>query len=64
VTGVRVREHETIDEALKRFKKECEKDGVMTEIKKREYYESPGVRRRKKQKEADRKRRRRERKYY
>lgn len=63
MAGIKVRQDETIDEALKRFKKECEKAGVMTEIKKREYYESPSVRRRKKMEEARRKRRRRERRY-
>jgi len=55
-----VREHESIDEALRRFKRECERAGLMTEIKKREYYESPSVRRKRKIAEAKRKQRRRE----
>lgn len=57
--GIKVRENETIDEALRRFKRECERDGIMQEIKRREYYESPSVRRKKKLAEAKRKMRRR-----
>jgi small subunit ribosomal protein S21 len=56
---VKVREGESIEEALRRFKRECERNGIMQEIKKREYYESPSVRRKKKQAEARRKMRRR-----
>jgi len=63
VTEVKVREHESIDEALRRFKRECERAGLMTEIKKREYYESPSVRRKRKIAEAKRKQRRRELKF-
>lgn len=57
--GIRLRENESIEEALRRFKRQCERDGVMQEIKKREYYESPSVRRKKKMQEAKRKQRRR-----
>jgi len=46
--GVRVREGESYDQALKRFKKQCEKAGVLSEIRKREYYEKPSVQRKKK----------------
>ncbi len=56
---VKVREGESIEDALRRFKRECERNGIMQEIKKREYYESPSVRRKKKQAEARRKMRRR-----
>ena len=42
--GVRVLEGDSIDKALKQFKKQCEKSGILTEIKKREYYEKPSVR--------------------
>ncbi|MFH1715400.1 MAG: 30S ribosomal protein S21 [Elusimicrobiota bacterium] len=58
MTVVKVRDNESIDEALRRFKRECEKAGVMQEIKKREFYESPSVRRKKKLQEAKRKFRR------
>jgi small subunit ribosomal protein S21 len=60
VTEVKVREDESIDAALRRFKRECERAGLMTEIKKREYYESPSVRRKRKAAEAKRKQRRRQ----
>jgi len=57
---VTVRDNESIDEALRRFKRECEKDGLMAELKKRDHYETPTVRRKRKQAEAQRKRRRKE----
>ncbi|MBI4251674.1 MAG: 30S ribosomal protein S21 [Candidatus Tectomicrobia bacterium] len=46
--GVKVHEGESIDKALKQFKKQCEKSGILSEIKKREYYEKPSVRRKRK----------------
>ena len=49
----RVDEGESIDSALKRFRRQCQRDGVLAEIKKREYYEKPSVKR--KRKEAKRK---------
>jgi small subunit ribosomal protein S21 len=60
---VRITENETIDRALKRFKKECEKHGIMAEIKKREFYEKPSVRRKKKKLAAIRKIKKRENKF-
>ncbi len=60
MTEVKVREDESIDAALRRFKRECERAGLMTEIKRREYYESPSVRRKRKAAEAKRKQRRRQ----
>lgn len=56
---IKVRENESIEEALRRFKKECERNGIMQEIKRREFYEPPSVRRKKKAQEARRKMRRR-----
>ena len=50
--GVRVLEGDSIDKALKQFKKQCEKSGILTEIKKREYYEKPAQKRQRKKKEA------------
>ena len=52
---VRVKENESLDSALKRFKRQCAKSGVLAEVKKREHYEKPSVRRKKKS-EAARKR--------
>lgn len=45
---VRIREDEAFEGALKRFKKQCEKSGILTEVKKREYYEKPSIKRKKK----------------
>jgi len=55
MSEVRVKENETLDSALRRFKRQCAKAGVLSEVRKREHYESPSVRRRKKS-EAARKR--------
>lgn len=46
--AVIVKEGESLESALKRFKKQCEKTGILSEIKKREHYEKPSVRRKKK----------------
>ncbi len=54
--GVKVHEGESIDKALKQFKKQCEKSGILTEIKKREYYEKPSVKRKRKMLAARKKR--------
>jgi small subunit ribosomal protein S21 len=48
VTTVIVREDESFESALKRFKKQVEKAGVLSEMRKREHYEKPSVRRKKK----------------
>jgi small subunit ribosomal protein S21 len=45
---VKVKENEPFENALRRFKKQCEKMGVLTEIKKREHYEKPSMRRKRK----------------
>jgi small subunit ribosomal protein S21 len=45
---VRVRESESFENALKKFKKQCEKEGILSEVKKREHYEKPSVKRKKK----------------
>ncbi|HVP69009.1 MAG TPA: 30S ribosomal protein S21 [Anaeromyxobacteraceae bacterium] len=48
MTGVRVKEGESFENALKRFKKQCEKAGILSEVRKREHYEKPSVKRKKK----------------
>ncbi|HEY9855190.1 MAG TPA: 30S ribosomal protein S21 [Stenomitos sp.] len=53
---VRLGENESIESALKRFKKKIQKAGILSEIKRRERYEKPSVRRKRKS-EAARKRR-------
>jgi len=55
VSEIKVKENETIDSALKRFKRQCAKAGVLAEVRKREHYVKPSVRRKKKS-EAARKR--------
>lgn len=52
---IHVGKNETLDTALKRFKRSCAKDGVIAEVRKREHYEKPSVKRKKKS-EAARKR--------
>lgn len=55
VSETRVRKNESIDAALRRFKRNIAKDGVLAEVRKRKHYEKPSVRRKKKS-EAARKR--------
>ena len=43
-----VRENESLDNALKRFKRDCAKAGIQQDLRKKEYYQSPSVKRRKK----------------
>ena len=52
---IRVGENESLDSALKRFKRKCQKDNILGDMRKKEYYEKPSVKRKKK-KEAARKR--------
>ncbi len=52
---IRVKENESLDQALRRFKRSCQKSGVLNELRKREHYEKPSVKRKKKS-EAARKR--------
>ncbi|MDD2523881.1 MAG: 30S ribosomal protein S21 [Endomicrobiia bacterium] len=58
MVSVKVREGESIEEAIRRFKRECERNGIMQEIKKREFYKSPSVVKKEKLAEAKRKIRR------
>ncbi|MBI5076186.1 MAG: 30S ribosomal protein S21 [Nitrospirae bacterium] len=45
---IRVRESDSLENALKRFKKQCEKEGILSEVKKREHYDKPSVKKKKK----------------
>ncbi len=49
-----VKQGETLEKALLTFKRKCSRDGVIQEVRKREAYEKPSVRRKKKSKEARR----------
>ena len=55
MTKTVVRKNESIEDALRRFKRTVSKSGTIKEARKREYYEKPSVRRKKKS-EAARKR--------
>ena len=48
MSGIRVRENEPFEMAVKRFRKKCEKAGILTELRRRERYEKPSVKRKKK----------------
>lgn len=54
---IRVKEGETLDSALRRFKRSCARSGILAEVRKREHYEKPSVKRKRKS-EAARKRKR------
>lgn len=45
---IKVRKDESLDQALRRFKRSCQKSGVLSEARKREHYEKPSVKRKKK----------------
>ncbi|MEE8278258.1 MAG: 30S ribosomal protein S21 [Thermoanaerobaculia bacterium] len=52
---VTVREDEHFENALRRFKRKCEKSGVLTELKKRQHFEKPSVKRKRKTMQARKK---------
>ena len=55
MSEIKVKENETLDQALRRFKRKCANAGILSEVRKREHYEKPSVKRKKKS-EAARKR--------
>lgn len=57
MSETKVRKNETIDAALRRFKRTIAKDGVLAEIRKRKHYEKPSVKRKKKSEAAQKRRR-------
>ncbi|MDO5028341.1 MAG: 30S ribosomal protein S21 [Bacillota bacterium] len=58
MSEIRVGENESLDNALKRFKRQCATSGILREIRQREHYEKPSVKKKKKAEEARRKNRR------
>ena len=48
MTGVRLTDGDSFEYALKKFKKMCEKAGILSEVRKREAYEKPSVKKKKK----------------
>lgn len=59
MSEVRVGKDESIDRALRRFKRSLRRSGILSEVRKREHYDKPSVRRKKKAKAAQRQARRR-----
>lgn len=55
---ITVGDNESLEDALKRFRRSCQKEGVLAEMKRREYYEKPSVKRKKKIEARARKKRR------
>ncbi|MBN1126785.1 MAG: 30S ribosomal protein S21 [Sedimentisphaerales bacterium] len=51
---VRARAGESIQQMVKRFKKMCEKEGLIRDIKRNSYYEKPSERNRRKRRKAQR----------
>jgi len=45
---IKIRDNEPFEVAMKRFKKQCEKAGILSELKRREYFDKPSVRKKKK----------------
>lgn len=56
---VKIDDNEPIERALKRFKKECQKSGILAELRKREFYEKPSIKRKRADEASARKHRRR-----
>ncbi len=52
---VNVRDDEPFENALRRFKRKCEKSGILTEVKKRQHFEKPSVKRKRKAVQARKK---------
>ena len=52
MTEIKVGKNETLDSAIRRFKKQCAKTGIISEVRKREHYEKPSVKRKKKSEAA------------
>ncbi len=48
MSTVKVGENESLESALKRFKRKCQKDGIIGDLRKKEAYEKPSVRKKKK----------------
>ena len=45
---IKVGEKESFENALRKFKKQCEREGILSEVKKREHYDKPSVKKKKK----------------
>ncbi len=54
MSEIKVKDNESLDNALRRFKRQCAKSGILSEVRKREHYEKPSVKRKKKAEAAKR----------
>ncbi|NLO46030.1 MAG: 30S ribosomal protein S21 [Clostridiales bacterium] len=52
MSQIKLKENESLDSALKRFKRQTSRDGIIQEVRKREHYEKPSVRKKKKSEAA------------
>lgn len=52
MTTVKVGENESLESALKRFKRKCQKDGIIGDIRRKEAYDKPSVAKKKKRENA------------
>lgn len=52
MSQVKVKENESLDSALRRFKRQTSRDGIIQEVRKREHYEKPSVKKKKKSEAA------------
>lgn len=55
---VKIGKNESLDSALRRFKRQCQRSGILQEVRKREHYDKPSVRRKKKSEAARKKNKR------
>jgi len=46
--SVTIRDTDSFEVALKKFKRQCEKEGILSDVRKREHYEKPSIKRKKK----------------
>lgn len=57
MSEIKVGKNESLDSALRRFKRTCQRSGVMQDMRKHEHYEKPSIKRKKKSEAARKKRR-------
>ena len=57
MSEVRIEDGESLESALKRFKKKVQKAGILTEVRRREHYEKPRVKKKRKSANAKKKKR-------
>jgi small subunit ribosomal protein S21 len=48
MSEIRIKENESFENALRRFKKQVEKTGILSEVRRREHFEKPSIKRKKK----------------